>query len=79
MPSSATRDDGLALAASGLELAASGLELAYGATGAERRKILDIPLLTLAAGARIGITGASGAGKSSLLHALTGKIGRAHV
>src|SRR6266581_1634215 len=45
MPSSATRDDGLALAASGLELAAGG---------------------------RIGITGASGAGKSSLLHALTG-------
>lgn len=38
------------------------------------RRLLEIPLLDLPAGATLAVTGPSGAGKSSLLHALAGLL-----
>lgn len=37
-------------------------------------RVLDIPDLTIPAGARIGVTGASGSGKTSLLHLIAGLV-----
>jgi len=55
-------------------LAIEGLALDYPLAQGERQNVLDIPLLTVPPGARIGITGPSGSGKSSLIHAIAGLI-----
>jgi iron complex transport system ATP-binding protein len=41
---------------------------------ARRRRILDVPSLSIAAGARVAIVGPNGAGKSTLLRCLTGVL-----
>ncbi|MGY9048651.1 hypothetical protein P775_06435 [Puniceibacterium antarcticum] len=53
-----------------MELSVKGLIV----TGAQRRKLLDLPCLTLAPGQSLGISGPSGAGKTTLLHAVAGLI-----
>ncbi|HEY7540227.1 MAG TPA: ABC transporter ATP-binding protein [Methylomirabilota bacterium] len=52
----------------GAALYASNVRLEY----AGPRCVLDVPHLSVAAGARVGITGPSGSGKTSLLYVLTG-------
>jgi putative ABC transport system ATP-binding protein len=55
-------------------LTVSGLELAYPLGGGGRQVVLDIDRLDVTAGAAIGVTGPSGSGKSSLIHAIAGLI-----
>lgn len=53
-------------------LALRELEIGIAARGEERRSLLRIPALDLAPGESLGIEGASGAGKTLLLHTLAG-------
>jgi putative ABC transport system ATP-binding protein len=53
-----------------LPLAIEGLRVA----SAEGRVLLDVPALALPAGALVGVRGASGAGKTTLMHALAGLL-----
>ena len=57
-------------ASAGLPLRVEGLRV----TAPGGRTLLDLPSLTLDAGASLGIRGPSGAGKSTLLHALAGLV-----
>ena len=56
----------------GLPLRVEGLRLSYPMDDGRNLAVLDIPLWQLPAGATIGIAGASGSGKTSLLHVLAG-------
>lgn len=56
----------------GLPLAVEDLRLSYPMADGRDLAVLDIPAWRLAAGAAIGISGASGSGKTSLLHLLAG-------
>lgn len=61
-----------------LALTIEGLELAYPGLAAP---VLDIPGLTVAAGAHVALTGASGSGKTSLVNVITGmeRAGRGRI
>jgi len=56
----------------GLALRARSVELSYRAAGEDAALVLDVPMLDVASGETIGVTGPSGAGKTSLLHVLAG-------
>ncbi len=56
----------------GLALQVEGLRLSYPMADGRELAVLDIPAWRLPAGAAIGIAGASGSGKTSLLHLLAG-------
>jgi len=56
----------------GSGLVARDLALAYEATHARAGFALDVPSFRVSAGERVGITGASGSGKTSLLYVLAG-------
>lgn len=56
----------------GLALHARDVRLRYPSADGGLRDVLDIPRLSVAAGARVGIAGPSGSGKTSLLYVLTG-------
>ncbi|GGH16070.1 ABC transporter [Alsobacter metallidurans] len=47
------------------------LRLVYG-RGRDATTVLDVPALSIAAGAQLSVSGPSGSGKTSLLHVLTG-------
>lgn len=53
-------------------LEAQDLRLSYPVRGGEPLRVLDIPHITIDAASVVGFTGPSGAGKTSLLYALTG-------
>jgi putative ABC transport system ATP-binding protein len=56
----------------GVALRARSVELSYEAAGRRSRPVLDLPMLDVASGEAVGLTGPSGAGKTSLLHVLAG-------
>ena len=56
----------------GVALRARSVELSYEAAGGRSCPVLDLPTLDVASGEAVGFTGPSGAGKTSLLHVLTG-------
>lgn len=68
MPASASPDPGI----SALRL--TGLTLDHRDGGGSSFRVLDIPLLSLAPGATLGVGGPSGCGKSSLLHLVAGLL-----
>jgi putative ABC transport system ATP-binding protein len=51
---------------------AAAIELSYPMPGGQRLNVLAIDELDIAAGRKLGIAGPSGAGKTSLIHVLTG-------
>lgn len=56
----------------GLGLDLAGLRVEYPTNAGPPRRVLEVPALRLPAGAATGVRGASGAGKTSLLHVLAG-------
>jgi putative ABC transport system ATP-binding protein len=68
MPNTALSDTTIA------GLAIAGLELAYPLASGGRQVVLDVDRLDVATGAVVGVTGPSGSGKSSLIHAIAGLI-----
>jgi phosphonate transport system ATP-binding protein len=58
----------------GLALELAGIELASAARGSQRREILHAIDLDVAPGEQLAIVGASGAGKTSLLHVAAGAL-----
>ena len=56
----------------GVALRARSLELSYPTAGQTSLPVLDIPMLDVASGDAVGVTGPSGAGKTSLLHVPAG-------
>src|SRR5262249_52566041 len=57
---------------SGLALEARDLVASFPSAGGGRQRVFELPAMTLAPGARLGLTGPSGSGKSTLLLCLAG-------
>lgn len=56
----------------GIAVSVRDLVVSYRLAGGERLRVLDIPVLDVAAGGSLAVTGPSGSGKTSLLHVLAG-------
>lgn len=72
MPVSALPDGSIQAAAKTLHL--NGVRLDHRGGDGQPFRVLDIPDLTIPAGARVGLRGPSGSGKTSLLHLIAGLI-----
>lgn len=73
MPPCAPSEAG-GVAGRGGDLAVSGLRLGYPVGGGRRQIVLDIADFSLPSACAVGITGPSGAGKTSLIHVLAGSV-----